>query len=364
MDMPGSNRLKLSTVLAVVTAIAFGIASLIAIRDFEDKMLLQFRAVLETSVQSRIQELGNYASSVENDLKIVGSISLVQKAVGEFSSAFRILGSDPKVALQRIYIRENPHDAKSRHKLQKAGDGSEYSRLHGEYHAWFSKLAEVRDYYDIFLVDSEGNIVYTVFKEDDLGTNVLTGALRDTPIAEIYRRALDASPGSVVGSAFARYEPSENIPASFHGTPLHHDGRVAGAVLFQLRLDPFNQIMQSVHQLGKSFESYVVNADRLMLSESRFAEKSILALRVDNLSVKNAIAGATGFGIVNNYHGAPVLSAYSPFNSIGIRWAVLAEVDEDELNRISMSLRLTLMVAGLLVVVTSALLGWFIAARE
>ncbi len=57
-----------------------------------------------------------------------------------------------------------------------------------------------RDYYDLFLIDSDANIVYTVFKEDDLGTNLLTGPISGSSIAEVYRRAVNSAPESVVAS--------------------------------------------------------------------------------------------------------------------------------------------------------------------
>lgn len=124
-----------------------------------------------------------------------------------------------------------PHGNGSRHKLLKGDDGSEYSDLHGVYHASLSGLVSARDYYDLFLVDPDGNIVYTVFKEDELGTNLLRGALNGAPIAGAYREAVESPPGTVVGTGFARFAPSKNIPAAFVGTSLHHDGRFAGALL-------------------------------------------------------------------------------------------------------------------------------------
>ena len=361
---PGSNRLRLSITLAAVSAVAFALASALAIRIFDDDLRGHFRAVLETSLQSRVQELGSYARSVENDLKIVGSLSLVQAAVGDFSRAFHDLGPDPMTELQRVYIEENPHGVTFRHKLLKADDGSEYSDLHSVYHAWLSGLVSARDYYDLFLVDPDGNIVYTVFKEDDLGTNLLTGTLNGAPIADAYQEAVESTPGSVVGTGFARYAPSKNIPAAFIGTPLHHDGRFAGALILQLRLDPFNSIMQGAHSLGDSFESYLVNGDRLMVSQSRVLDETVLTREVATPSVEGALAGATGFGIVVDYRGVPVLSAYQPFDWIGVKWAVVAELDVEELNRSGESLRLSLLIAGLSVVVVSALFGWLVAARD
>src|SRR5690606_3907651 len=117
---------------------------------------------------------------------------------------FRALGDDPGAALRRLYIEDNPRDATERHLFVMADDGSAYSRLHGLHHPWLETLVTLRDYYDLFLVDRHGDIVYSVFKEGDLGTSLIDGPYADTPLAEVWRRAAEAAPGAVVASDFAR----------------------------------------------------------------------------------------------------------------------------------------------------------------
>lgn len=268
------------------------------------------------------------------------------------------------MGLQRAHIEENPHEATSRHKLLMAGDGSRYSDLHGVYHAWLVGLVSARDDHDPFLVDSDGNIVYTVFKEDALGSSLLTGTLDEAPIADACRQVVDSPPGQVVGTGFARCAPGKNMPAAFVGTRLHHDGRFAGALLLHLRPDPFNRIMQGVHRLGDSFDSCLGNDERLMVSRSGFPEESISTQEVDTLCVHGALSGATGLGSVDDYRGVPVLCAYQPFDRIGVKRAVIGELEAAEVNRSSESLRLKSLIAGLGVVVVSALLGWLVAARD
>ena len=92
-----------------MVAIAYGIASAMAIISFDANARDRLQTVLETSLQSRAQELDSYARSVESDLIIVGATSLVQEAVGDCSRAFHALGPDPTAELQRIYISNNPH---------------------------------------------------------------------------------------------------------------------------------------------------------------------------------------------------------------------------------------------------------------
>ena len=55
----GSNRLRLSITLAVVSAVAFTLASALAIRDFDDDLRDHSRTVLETSLQSRVLQVAS-----------------------------------------------------------------------------------------------------------------------------------------------------------------------------------------------------------------------------------------------------------------------------------------------------------------
>ena len=78
--------------------------------------------------------------------------------------------------LQHHYIAENQHPAGQKNALKQANDGSQYSKVHGEFHSTLNQYLERFDYYDIFLVDhNTGDIVYSVFKEADFATNLRNG---------------------------------------------------------------------------------------------------------------------------------------------------------------------------------------------
>jgi len=77
--------------------------------------------------------------------------------------------------LQDLYITNNSYPTGEKHKLDFARDGSRYSQAHRHYHPWFRKLLEERGYYDIFLISTDGDVIYSVFKELDYATNLLHG---------------------------------------------------------------------------------------------------------------------------------------------------------------------------------------------
>jgi methyl-accepting chemotaxis protein len=59
-------------------------------------------------------------------------------------------------------------------------------------------------------------------------------------------------------------------------------------------------------------------------------ESTILKTEIDTVTTNKALGGETGIEITPDYRGVPVLSAYTPVEIPGIRWALLSEIDQAE----------------------------------
>ena len=81
--------------------------------------------------------------------------------------------------------------------------------------------------------------------------------------------------------------------------------------------------------LGKTGEVYIVNRDKLMITESRFVEDSVLKQTVDTEGVRAAFDNGIGMvGIYPNYRDIPILGASKYLEEMG--WVILAEKDVSE----------------------------------
>ncbi|WP_200284569.1 methyl-accepting chemotaxis protein [Rhabdochromatium marinum] len=244
------------------------------------------------------------------------------------------------VALQSLYIGENSHPLGEKHRLDDPGDGSAYSALHRRYHPWIRSYLEAFGYYDIFLVNSgSGEIVYSVFKELDYATSLITGPYAKTNFADAFRRADAAPPGEVVLVDFARYTPSYEAPAGFVATPIFNGNQRLGVAIFQFPIDRLNAIMGERAGLGKTGETYLVGADRLMRSDAFLDadQRSVEASfrdpetgRIDTKATREAFNGTRDTRVIQGYADHPVLSAYAPLEVAGLHWAILAEIDVAE----------------------------------
>ena len=310
-------------------------------------------------MQVRRDALREYLRSVLEETRFWNKNRVMRTALVEFSAAWKEL-SESEATLQRLYIDENPFPLGEKDNLERATDGSVYSEVHARYHYWLRSFLLHRGVYDVFLFDPAGNLVYTSFKERDFATNLVTGEWRDTDLGRAFRTARENPyPSYVAFFDFAPYEPSHDAPASFFASAVLDDaGTFLGVLAFQIPADRINEILQVTAGMGETGETYAVGADFLMRSDSRFSEEpTTLKTRVDTHTASLALDGESGMDVVGDYRGVPVLSAYGPLDFEGVRWAVLAEIDEAEVRQPVVRIRNRALLASAIGVPLAALLG-------
>ncbi|CAK0779246.1 methyl-accepting chemotaxis protein [Azospirillaceae bacterium] len=317
-------------------------------------------------MEARRGEISRYLSGVKEDVSILAGNPYIQDVLEKFDASYLALGKNAGAQLQKLYIANNPHPVGKKHLLDVVSDGSKYAATHQAFHPWMRRFIEQKGYYDAFLIDDDGNIVYTTFKERDFATNLVTGAWKDTELGRLFQRLKESRRSDFVGfSDFTPYAPSNDEPASFIGAPiLGEQNRFIGALVFQMPISRINAVMQVASGMGKSGETYLIGQDRLMRSDSRFSkESSILKTKVDTLVASAALNGQSGVLFGRDYRETPVLSAYGPMDFMEVRWAVLAEIDQDEIDAPVLQEARMLAIGGLAIMFLAAFIG-VMAARS
>ncbi|WDE00087.1 methyl-accepting chemotaxis protein [Thalassomonas actiniarum] len=296
--------------------------------------------------------------------------------------------------LQHLYIVENPEATGDKHNLDVAPDGSNYSKTHASYHPVIHNFLKQFGYHDIFLVDNKtGDIVYSVYKEMDYATSLLTGPYKDSNIAEVFRSTrASAAADDIKIVDFKPYIPTFNAPASFIASPIFDGNEQIGVLIFEMPVDRINNIMTNNNRwleagFGESGETYLVGEDLTLRNQTRFLieDKSayIEVLRdsgmdnklVDKINkissaiglqsikskgVKAAQQGESGEDIFNDYRNVSVLSAYAPLDIIGVNWVILNEIDESEALAPAYELRNTILMSALFLLLIATIIAlWF-----
>jgi methyl-accepting chemotaxis protein len=194
-------------------------------------------------------------------------------------------------------------------------------------------------FYDIFIIAPDGFVAHTVTKEPDYHTNLINGPYAESGLGRVFRKALQLS--DVAVEDFSPYEPSKGIPAAFMAQPMKINGK-NWVIAIQFSIDQLNDIMQKRSGMGRSGETYLVGDDYRMRSDSfldpvnhsikaSFAG-TVSANGVQTPAVEQALNGSSGVQQIIDYNGNPVLSAFSPIQFRGLRWALLTEIDIAEIN--------------------------------
>lgn len=271
------------------------------------------------------------------------------------------------ISLQYRYIIQNEYPLGSKQQMNaNLKDSSNYSKIHQRIHPQVRQYLEQFAYYDIFIADAKtGHIIYSVYKELDFGTSLLTGPYKDSGIAEVFRSAiqLQDSNNSVMAD-YSSYLPSYHEPASFIASPIVDHGKTIAVLIFQISIDKLNTIMNSRAGLGETGESYLVGSDFRLRSDS-LQETGLLSKAFKGNSGYQTrsefiVEGLEGHSAVNdglNYNGTEVISAFAPINILGTRWALLAEITKSEALSGVYDLLLKIVASTVLIVLMAGVFG-------
>ena len=332
-----SLSIKVPVLMVGLAAFAILTVGTLAYAISQSTVEREARERLGTVLETRTRAIETWFGNQIVDLQALAGNPATSGALVNLGLGWNDLGFDDaarRAYLHDHYIDGNAHPAGERNKLEQARDGSTYSETHAIYHAGFDQFRLAKGLYDIFLIDRTGNIVYTVFKEDDLGENLVSGRLADSGLGRAARDILqDPEPGRVAFTDFAPYAPSYGAPASFIAAPLYNRaGAMVGVLAFQLPIDLLNAVMRDPTGLGDTGQAYIVGGDGLMRSAARFTgDDTILARSVDGTVIAAARGGDLANGRSIGLNGKPVEMAAKAMQVGGETFVVAVEQDISEL---------------------------------
>ena len=270
--------------------------------------------------------------------------------------------SDRARYLQYYYIAANPFEDRSN--LEDPGDGSEYSAAHASHHPVLRSVADALEVGDVLLIDAAtSSVVYSVDKNIEFGTNLTTGPYSESSLADAVLDQLRfAAAGEAVIVDFEPYVPAEFNPTAFVAAAIRDEGRVIGAVAFEIPNEALVEMTTAGMDwegtgLGETGEVYIVGEDLLMRSDSRLwledpdqyvvegtdegyspevltaieaFDTTVLIQPVDTEAVAAGLVGDDYVGVTTNYLGQDTLTVAGPLKVNGLRWVAVTEVTTSE----------------------------------
>lgn len=342
----------------IVASMANNANTAAAVRDFANGFDLSAEpdaADLQSIQDYYRQDFLTQYKKLDLNIRDSDIISLVEK-------------SDPATLFyQARYISKNPNPVGSKQLLDQAASkgkfASRYDRYHATYHPVFRKEQAEFGFYDLFLINNDGRVVYTVFKETDYAASLASGGLADSGLAKAWQAATRAAKGQVALTDFSAYKPSYGAPAAFMSAPVFDGEERIGTLVVQVSQEQLNKLMTSNQQwtnigLGDTGESLLVGPDGLTRSESRLlldspqtflqqvaetglqSDKALAAiklrhaasgyLKIQSTALQQALQGESGLVQEKNYLGRDAIIAYAPVNVLGQKWVIFSQMDQHE----------------------------------
>ncbi len=239
--------------------------------------------------------------------------------------------------------------------------------------------------YDLFLVSSGGDIVFSNAREADFATNLKTGPYRETQLAKVFDRAATLLETRI--SPFEPYPPSlQNISQSetletlgrqkgherhsaFIAAPIFDGDSLLGVVAIQLRGDDYYHLSSDYSGLKETGEVVITKRQGdwiLLISPLRSMPDGAFQLSWEvgaetALPIQWSATGGKGSGLSVGYEATEVLAAWRHIPEL--QWGMVVKIDAKEAFESARELRWRLLVTGLGIVLLAVLIARYIAGR-
>lgn len=214
-------------------------------------------------------------------------------------------------------------------------DSADHEQLDKELFPFFSNYQEASGFQNLYLVSAKGDVVYSLKKGKDLGTNLLTGPYKHTDLARVFDRSTTLLETDI--SDFQNY-PLINEPAAFIGSPVIKDGAILGAVIFRIDNSQLYNVVNDYAGLGKTGETITISKvsnTGVFMTPTRFDADAAFNRTFqlggnESPFLQKILKGNRVVGITKDYRDKEVL-AVGYFFLPDLQWGIMVKQDTEEL---------------------------------
>ena len=251
------------------------------------------------------------------------------------------------IIAQYLYIVQNTNDFNNKHKyIANTKYKDAYSDIHLQEHLSLITMLEKFGREDVYIVNPDGAVIYSINKNCEYGTNLEKGPYKDSGLGRIFRKSQKLKPGGVAVEDISNYEPSLNKKVAFMAMPIYFKKDYEGSIIFQFPMNRVDEIMNFNNEydkvgLGETGEAYLVGSDYIMRSKSRFTKEIDDAnvqhsatttgyFKADTQATQAALNGESKTISSVDYAGNEVITSFAPLDIYGERWGIVIKIDTDE----------------------------------
>ena len=197
-----------------------------------------------------------------------------------------------------------------------------------------ANFAESFGYDNYYIFATDGTVLFRLKPDPDPGSNLVSGPLQASELAEVFDRVRTLLQTEI--SDFQRY-PGHTEPAAFIASPVFNPkGLVVGFVALQLKNQHMFRVFNDYNGLGETGEAVVTvrtGEEYTLVAPPRHDPEAAMKFKgrigdTKATAMQKAVQGQRGYGEAIDYHGRPVVAAWSYLPSF--RWGMVVKQDADE----------------------------------
>jgi len=205
------------------------------------------------------------------------------------------------------------------------------------------------EYYDTFLIDKNGNILFTLAAEDDLGTNLFTGKYSNTQFAEMCKEVLKS--GQTAFSNFELYAPSSDYASGFIADVLlSEQGKKIGLIAFKFHVTELDKIIKRPNPIYSTYDTYLIAKER---QTQHWHKKPISGKKMSNVpAVTSTYIGRKGYKVIGLHENLDIP---------GIKISIMSEISSKEIFTPVIKLKNIAILVSFLTILIVFLAAYFIS---
>ncbi|WP_208980029.1 methyl-accepting chemotaxis protein [Roseibium suaedae] len=345
--------------VTLASCIAVGIGGYMTARDGMSEAASNELAMLGNSRKALLQ---SSLDSLSGDLSSIASGAAATLAFNEMNASLVNLETDR--AQLSAYFQPDGSDPKARAELTGKDSKTMYAWRHTDVHGSFHSAWANSGLADIYAINTDGRVIYSVTKSPDFLELVTEGPLQDQGIGKIFQEALAAEKGTQVHTSFAPYSAAGSRPSMFVAQPAFitkfSGEELAGVIVVRIEPDYLERITNDREGLGETGQVYLVNSDETLITNQPLSsEPTALVKSVSNEVVDKAVSGTEASGIVTGADGVDRMMVATPLSFRGTNWAIVAERSAEETLASVTSMRNSMLLITLVTVLIAAVIALF-----
>lgn len=325
--------------------------------------------IASSSLEQAFDERMKAIAEIKRD-RLDLTLQNLERGLGDFiqtpelSGAIKLFGvginfikeGNPKTAI--IGLESEERSKADQENYQNQTSTNNYAEQLYEFSPYFKKFASEFSLNNVYLINSDGTIVYSTSPSEEITENLASGQMSGTTLGTMFKKLSQDDINEAVFENYSLQAWSGNTAAAYMGQSIRSKrGKFRGAIIVQIPDKAIASFLNKTTGLGITGETLLVNKDGLLLSDSLKTDiNDPLATKIQLPQMTNETIKAR----LQNYRDMDSIAAIANVNFKQSNWKVISLIDIDEALASVSSMKQWILAASLIILLIAlAAAIWF-----